>query len=818
MQAVTEPKITVLIPTTGLKQNALISLLRDIVQQEFSKADYEVLVVLNGVSPFQTDIFPDKNFKFFKIENRSANEARFFGMQKAIGEIILMLDDDVRLPDSKYFCKVLRAHRDASESLAIGGFYKSAKDASMLDRAYNLDTRLSLLASRRGRYSVDLVGGCVSYKRNKLIGFNVWPHTKLAYGASETEFHHRLFQAGALLKLDASLSVIHKPEMSLQSYCRKAYLQGKGFKNYCRIQNGPKRKLKLGKFLSFAVWMRELFFSWGKGDFILTHPLIPLSNLFLHISGFVTESFSKLKWGAYNYFNRSLDKKRSLRQVHYTNYGTVVLISDIEKQNDSKLHLNHTWIQAKRFDLGRGISIMSFKGIQFLNFDISFSFSDKDIKLMLENYPDLPIALCSLNEGLTPFELKRNQDAMIISLEKLKYRNKIHTFVAVDPAKVRQWPEPKLIWTSCPENSDFKISVVIPFFNHQDFVKKVVQSLCEQEYSHSKYEIVLVSDGSSEDEWKGLFRYIEAIPNFSISLIQWDKSKTKPTEFRAGMARQIGAYYAKGEILSFLDSDILVQPNYLADIEKALEVYDIVQSKRRMLDQSSTAQVLSKPGLDFSSLKDGVYPEDSYWEKFKETKEWEKLWAFWKYTCTYSLSLSRKRFFELGGFRPQYNQYGFEDVDLGYRGFLDGLRFGFVESDVFHLYPQGAGEAHHFDLRRREGLLVKSCETFYRLNLSPALYEEFDFFLQGRRFNYSALKPRDFARFTWWNAYFLAVQHNVRIYSHSFYFKYLHVGYYRYVHSFMAKPYYVIRYQWNKRVLGETTDDQEDNTLLLLKK
>ena len=839
MQANRDIKISVLIPTLGIKIRALENLLKSLSQQLYDFSQLEVLLVLNG--PVQASLDSLKTYglpyKILRVQKTGVNRARDLGMQESCGQLILMLDDDVEIPHSHFLEQLVSTHRRHSECLAIGGLYRSKKSYSLYDRLYNLDAHLSTLASRRGEYSVDLLGGCVSYKREKLKALNVWPNTQLKYGASESEFHHRMFQAGGLLKFDPSLFVYHQPEMTLSSYCRKAYWQGYGFKHYCRIRNGPKRSIKLSLLPSFFLWLRELCFSWGKGDFFLSRPLLPIRNVILQGSGNIKETFSRLKWALIQIYYDGNHRRVNSRHQHYLNQGTIY-VSSVEKINEDKLDLAQAWSCYSMQKLEHGMDLLkSQQGEELLAIDIAQVYSYEKLNPWFNKYAERPVLVHCSDRMLTPYDIKRKSQSALQLLRMLKPKVQIKTITLVQAEHLQRWGKPQVIFSSRFALTGLKFSVIIPFFNNQLLLKKVVQSLIEQKFPKEKYEIILVSDGSSTEEVSGILEYLRAQQRINLSLIQWEKSKERPKEFRAGMARQIGALYAVGDNLSFLDSDILVQSDYLIEMEKALAIYDVIQAKRRMLNAEETDRTLKSDSIDFPRLNNQIYAEEAYWENFKNAKEWESLWACWKYTCTYSLTLQRQNFFAVGGFRPQYNQYGFEDVDLGYRCYLQGLRFGFVKSEVYHLYPQGSGAAHHFNAQEREKLLVKSCETFYRLNLSPSLFEEFKFFLQGRNMGYQTLKAHDLAHFLWWKGQLLAVQHSVRMNGNAAYWgghhllssargetrkhmvrlywcskeasiqlfwatrAFLSDVYFGHMHAVLTKPYYMVRFQWKKRVL-----------------
>ncbi len=99
------------------------------------------------------------------------------------------------------------------------------------------------------------------------------------------------------------------------------------------------------------------------------------------------------------------------------------------------------------------------------------------------------------------------------------------------------------------------LSVVIPTYNEEDYVSKLLQSLCEQTYKD--FEVIVV-DGQSEDN------------TISAAKIFSDKLKLRiimSPERGVAYQRNLGAASANGDLLLFLDADILLK-NYF--LERAL--------------------------------------------------------------------------------------------------------------------------------------------------------------------------------------------------------------------------------------------------------
>lgn len=96
-----------------------------------------------------------------------------------------------------------------------------------------------------------------------------------------------------------------------------------------------------------------------------------------------------------------------------------------------------------------------------------------------------------------------------------------------------------------------RVSVVVPFYNVQDCVDYCVKSLLAQTYRD--YELVLVDDGSTDSTPERLNAYRNE-PN----VVVLHKENGGLSD-----ARNAGVAVSSGELISFVDGDDLVSPDYL---------------------------------------------------------------------------------------------------------------------------------------------------------------------------------------------------------------------------------------------------------------
>ncbi len=101
------------------------------------------------------------------------------------------------------------------------------------------------------------------------------------------------------------------------------------------------------------------------------------------------------------------------------------------------------------------------------------------------------------------------------------------------------------------------ISVIVPIYNVGKYLPQCLESLCAQTYPN--FEIILVDDGSTDNSSIICDQYAKRDARFTV-IHQPNSGSVK--------ARQAGVKQAKGELLSFVDSDDWVETDFLTHLYK----------------------------------------------------------------------------------------------------------------------------------------------------------------------------------------------------------------------------------------------------------
>jgi len=214
------------------------------------------------------------------------------------------------------------------------------------------------------------------------------------------------------------------------------------------------------------------------------------------------------------------------------------------------------------------------------------------------------------------------------------------------------------------------VSIVMPTYNRLERLKAVLGALGRQTYPSSAFEVIIVSDGCTD----GTDAYLQALqPPFTLHFLQ--QRNQGPAA-----ARNLGVTCARGEIVLFLDDDVVPCPELVAEHMRVHE---------------------GSPG-DLIVLGPMLMPRDYRlepwvrWEQEMLGKQYDHmLQGHWAPTArqfyTGNTSLARAHLLAAGGFDPHFRRA--EDVELAYRLAERGLRFVFVPQAIGYHYAQRSLES-----------------------------------------------------------------------------------------------------------------------------
>lgn len=109
-----------------------------------------------------------------------------------------------------------------------------------------------------------------------------------------------------------------------------------------------------------------------------------------------------------------------------------------------------------------------------------------------------------------------------------------------------------------------KVSVIIPVYNVENYLRKCLDSLVNQ--TLKDIEIIVVNDGTTDNSQEIINEYVKKYPKKVVSIIQENGGQ--------GAARNTGLLHAKGEYIGYVDSDDYVEENMYEELYKKAKEED----------------------------------------------------------------------------------------------------------------------------------------------------------------------------------------------------------------------------------------------------
>ena len=234
------------------------------------------------------------------------------------------------------------------------------------------------------------------------------------------------------------------------------------------------------------------------------------------------------------------------------------------------------------------------------------------------------------------------------SLEKAVHGNDWRT---LDPAQIGEG------------NFVDPVTVILPCYMGQQELELTFAGLSKQTYPHHLIEVIVVDDGSNPP-----IRIPSQLP-FETSIVVQERDG-----FGLARARNLGAENAKGEILIFLDCDMIPEPQLIEAHSRWHHENKFVLTLgfRSHADFSGISSEDLIKANEFESLLSGRKVTTPQWIEFHMgrtrnlTSDDSDLFRI----ATGGNLGVRKSFFETtGGFDPSFRQWGGEDIEFGFRAF-----------------------------------------------------------------------------------------------------------------------------------------------------
>lgn len=146
------------------------------------------------------------------------------------------------------------------------------------------------------------------------------------------------------------------------------------------------------------------------------------------------------------------------------------------------------------------------------------------------------------------------------------------------------------------------ISVIIPVYNSSQYLLRCIECVFNQ--THTDWELILVDDGSIDDSGK----ICDEVAEYHKQNVHVIHQQNQGASF----ARRVGIESSSGEWLTFIDSDDMIEDDYLERLYDAMNQYEVkIAACDQIKHQEGTDLVVDKSGevmlLDEKAIHDRFF-------------------------------------------------------------------------------------------------------------------------------------------------------------------------------------------------------------------
>ncbi|NDC82529.1 glycosyltransferase [bacterium] len=242
------------------------------------------------------------------------------------------------------------------------------------------------------------------------------------------------------------------------------------------------------------------------------------------------------------------------------------------------------------------------------------------------------------------------------------------------------------------------ISVVIGTLNQCDALSRVLNGFKSQTLSPHLFELIVVDSGST-DGTHDLLRTFN--PDFSFrSVIQENNGKSG--------ARNRGVSEATGDYIFITDADMIPNPHLLST---------------HLAAHNATTIPTCFEGVTLNMSELHWPPVDTKLSPYIHRNFKDRSKLGWYYFLTGNLSIPKHLFEAYGGFDMDFQGYGWEDLELGYRLTQGGHPLVYLKDAInFHYHVVSEIEEIHRNVKKGESariMLKKHPELKTFLGINP---------------------------------------------------------------------------------------------------
>lgn len=277
------------------------------------------------------------------------------------------------------------------------------------------------------------------------------------------------------------------------------------------------------------------------------------------------------------------------------------------------------------------------------------------------------------------------------------------------------------------------ISVVVLNYNRCHNLENTLAGIVNQNYNQEKIEVIVTDDGSSRDTMAVVKKYQGSL---NIKYV-WHPD----IGFTPAIARNNGVKLAKNDFIILLDVDMYPSKNLFRTYAKYSEILKkivlIGPRKYKDLNGIDIAEIRRNPDYvenlpdvmtnnDVAGRISGDVSVDWRLDTFVKSEGLKHEKLPFRMFAAGNVAFSRQNYLDIGGFDERFRDWGFEDGELAFRFFNNGL-YMVADTDAwaFHQEPvNGVNETDRSSGKSVTGPLYGTLCPYYRkLAVESDVYE-----------------------------------------------------------------------------------------------
>lgn len=210
-----------------------------------------------------------------------------------------------------------------------------------------------------------------------------------------------------------------------------------------------------------------------------------------------------------------------------------------------------------------------------------------------------------------------------------------------------------------------RVSIIIPVYNRKEYLREVLDRIQKQDYDKSLMQVIIVDNNSTD----GTCEMLQSMKfEYDLEIV----SIARENNFEAAKLRNRGAAKATGDLLLFVDSDILLPKDFISNhvsyYKSPDDLVSVIGSVYYLENKNYDEEV--EKIYEMEDLP--IDPLEKDYAIYNECGPTNPL--TWLMYHSGNVSITKRAFNLAGGFDEWHREWSIEDLDFGYQLYKNGVR------------------------------------------------------------------------------------------------------------------------------------------------